>query len=211
MVDFTQQLQAIGQLIDQGQLQQAALALNEAQKQHPKDARVALVGVRLAERAGNLPGAVQAARRAVALEPGWFVAVTELALQLAAQGQFSEAMEHARHAVALAPKEPRVLHAAANVAEGAGNRRQALTWAQTALQLDPQNHPLRLDYAGMLYRERQYKQAQDEYNRVLQAQPGNENALKSLLTCALQLGDQSEAQRLADVLIIRSPDDEQVR
>ena len=208
---FTQRLQQIGQWIAQGLLQPAAQALTEAQAQHPKDVRVALMGVRLAQQAGNLAGAVQAARRAVALEPGWFVAVTELALQLAAQGQFSEAMEHARHAVALAPKEPRVLHSAANVAEVAGDGQQALTWARTALQLDPQNHPLRQDYAGMLYRERQYKQAQDEFNRVLQAQPGNETALRNLLTCALQLGDQSEAQRLADVLIIRSPDDEQVR
>lgn len=208
---FTQRLQQIGQWIAQGLLQPAAQALTEAQAQHPKDVRVALMGVRLAQQAGNLAGAVQAARRAVALEPGWFVAVTELALQLAAQGQFSEAMEHARHAVALAPKEPRVLHSAANVAQGAGDGKQALTWAQTALQFDPQNHPLRLDYAGMLYRDRQYKQAQDEFNRVLQAQPGNETALRNLLTCALQLGDQSEAQRLADVLIIRTPDDEQVR
>ena len=74
---FTQRLQQIGQRIAQGQLQPAAQALNEAQAQRPKDVRVALMGVRLAQQAGNLAGAVQAARRAVALEPNWFVAVTE--------------------------------------------------------------------------------------------------------------------------------------
>ena len=115
---FTQRLQQIGQWIAQGLLQPAAQALTEAQAQHPKDVRVALMGVRLAQQAGNLAGAVQAARRAVALEPGWFVAVTELALQLAAQGQFSEAMEHARHAVSRPGHDQRVLQSLAYLPAG---------------------------------------------------------------------------------------------
>ena len=51
---FTQRLQQIGQWIAQGLLQPAAQALTEAQAQHPKDVRVALMGVRLAQQAGNL-------------------------------------------------------------------------------------------------------------------------------------------------------------
>ena len=58
---LTLALQQIRGLIEAGQLQPAAQALNAAQKQAPLDARVPLVGMRLAQRAGNLAGATQAA------------------------------------------------------------------------------------------------------------------------------------------------------
>ena len=73
---FTQRLQQISQWIAQGQLQQAAQALTQAQAQEPQDARIALLGMRLADQAGNPAGALKAAQRAVALAPGWHVALT---------------------------------------------------------------------------------------------------------------------------------------
>ena len=208
---FTQQLQAIGQLIDQGQLQQAALALNEAQKQHPKDARVALVGVRLAERAGNLPGAVQAARRAVALEPGWHVAVMELALALMRAGENAEAMEQARLAVALDANNPEVLRRAVQVARQTGHPDYALPWTGNLLQHFPDDNNLRLRYAYLLKTNKQADKAREQFQQVLQADPESTDALWGLFSCALTGDDKEEARRLIDILIIRMPDDENTR
>ena len=103
---FTQALQHIRGLIEAGQLQPAAVALNAAQKQAPTDARVPLIGMRLAQRAGKPEQAVQSARRALALAPGWHVAQIELALLLAQQKQGDEAMQLAMQALAGAPQEP---------------------------------------------------------------------------------------------------------
>ncbi len=208
---FTQQLQQIDLWISQGQLPQAAQALTEAQAQFPRDARIALLGMRLAEQAGNPAGALKAAQRAAMLEPGWHVAATELASLLARQGHMDEALKQARHAVAMAPKETKVLRAAAAIADRAGQTPQGMTWAQTSLNLDPDDRQLRLAYANMLERSRQYEKAREQFNLVLQAQPDNEEALMGLFFCAMRLKDEDEARRLADVLIIRRPDDEQLR
>ena len=60
---LTHELLRIRNLIGQGQLREAALALNQAQRAAPQDARVPMMGMRLATAAGNLEGATQAARR----------------------------------------------------------------------------------------------------------------------------------------------------
>lgn len=208
---FTQELQRIGQWIAAGQLPEAAQALNAAQQRFPRDARIALLGVRLADKAGNLPGAMQAARRAVALEPGWHVALTELAVLLARQGENKEALAQMRHAVALQPSNVQVLRVASAVARQAGEVEQAMTWAHTSLQHDPADTELRLGLAGMLAGQGQHAQARKEYEHVLQAQPNQAEALWGLLMCAIHLKDGDEAKRLADIFIIRLPDDERVR
>ncbi|RRD56254.1 methyltransferase domain-containing protein [Comamonadaceae bacterium OH2545_COT-014] len=208
---FTQELQRIGQWIAAGQLQEAAQALNAAQERFPRDARIALLGVRLADKAGNLRGALQAARRAVALEPGWHVAVMELAVLLARQQEYKEALAQARHAVALQPRSAQVLRLAAAVANQAEDLEQAIIWAKTSLQLAPDDIELRLGLAGMLSKKQQYAEAKQAYEAVLQAQPNQGEALWGLLMCAIHLKDEDEAKRLADIFIIRFPDDERVR
>ena len=208
---FTQRLQQISQWIAQGHLQQAAQALTQAQAQEPQDARIALLGMRLADQAGNPAGALKAAQRAVALAPGWHVALTELAALLARQGKAKEALPLARQAVAAAPQDLKVLRTAAGIADHADDKEQALTWAQTALGLAPDDVQLRAAYAGMLDRAGQFEQARAEYSKVLEVRPGDEEMLRGLFFCTLRLEDMDEARRLADVLIIRHPDDEQIR
>ena len=84
---FTKELVRIRNLIGEGKLHDAAVALNEAQRSAPRDARIPLMGMRLAASAGNAEGATLAARRAVALAPKWPVALIELALSLTRQGK----------------------------------------------------------------------------------------------------------------------------
>ena len=73
-------LEAIEKLIGHRTLQRAAQELNELVRIAPGDARVYLMGSRLAEAAGNLQASIDTARRAVGAAPGWSVALTELAM-----------------------------------------------------------------------------------------------------------------------------------
>ena len=88
---FTTELARIRSLIGEGKLQDAALSLNQAQRAAPRDARVPLMGMRLATVARNFEAATMAARRALALAPDWPVALIELALSLTRQGKNEEA------------------------------------------------------------------------------------------------------------------------
>ena len=93
---FTQELQAIGRMIDKDQLRKAATSLNLARAERPADARVLLMGMRLAQKAGNLPMAIKSARQALQMEPTWHVPMIELAQMLSQSHQAEEAMTLAR-------------------------------------------------------------------------------------------------------------------
>ena len=204
---FTQALQHIRGLIEAGQLQPAAVALNAAQKQAPTDARVPLIGMRLAQRAGKPEQAVQSARRALALAPGWHVAQIELALLLAQQKQGDEAMQLAMQALASAPQEPQVMAGAINVALFSDRGEQTLAWAEDGVRRFPDNAGIRLFLARYLAAQKRHGDAAAQYEYVQQRAPANEEALQGLLDCALALGDDGQARAWADRLLALKPDD----
>ena len=204
---FTQALQHIRGLIEAGQLQPAAVALNAAQKQAPTDARVPLIGMRLAQRAGKPEQAVQSARRALALAPGWHVAQIELALLLAQQKQGDEAMQLAMQALASAPQEPQVMAGAINVALFSDRGEQTLAWAEDGVRRFPDNAGIRLFLARYLAAQQRHSDAAAQYEYVHQRAPANEEALQGLLDCALALGDDGQARAWADRLLALKPDD----
>ena len=80
---IAKRLQTVQHLIDSGKLSEAAERLGAVAKSAPEDPRVYLIGMRLADAAGNPKKAEDAVRRAVQLTPEWPVAVTELSLLLA--------------------------------------------------------------------------------------------------------------------------------
>lgn len=67
-------LEAARTLIAKGDLKQAALTLNKAQKQLPNDPRVFMLAGLMAEKSGNINGAFEALRRSVAMAPDWALA-----------------------------------------------------------------------------------------------------------------------------------------
>ena len=207
---FSQELLRIRTLIGHGQLQDAAQALNQAQRNAPQDARVPLLGMRLATAAGNLQGAITAARRAVALAPGWPVALSELALALARQRQNDEALQVARQAVQAAPEDPEVIQRAVAVADHAGASTEAMAWATKGLELQPDDLRYRQVLGFQLARDKKFAEAKSHFDRVLEAQPNHTDALRGALTCAMDLKD-GTAPGLADRLLALQPDDENVR
>ncbi|MCB2037800.1 MAG: tetratricopeptide repeat protein, partial [Ottowia sp.] len=101
-----------------------------------------MLGMRMADKAGNPAAAIQAARKALELSPDWHVTLVELAKLLAEQDQRDEAMKLIRRAIDMEPFDTDVRVAAINVAARAGQPDQALTWARQGVQ----NHP---DHLGM--------------------------------------------------------------
>ena len=208
---FTLQLQQIRGLIEAHQLPQAAQALNAAQQQAPKDARIPLLGMRLAERAGNLERATQAARRALALAPDWHVAQIELALLLARQKQGDEAISLAMRALASAPQEAQVMVGAINVALSAERHEQTLKWAEDGVRRFPESAGIRLFLARFLAAQGRLADATTHYEFILQRLPHHEETLQGLLSCALSMDDQARARTYAERLLALKPFDENAR
>ena len=109
---FTRDLMHIDNLILKRDLHSAAAALNTATRTRPTDPRVFLLGMRLAEAAGNANGAIDMGKRAIALNPTWHVSVTEMAMLLSRLNKHAEAVEQVRTAVALSPRNLGVLRRA---------------------------------------------------------------------------------------------------
>ena len=208
---LTHELLRIRNLIGQGQLREAALALNQAQRAAPQDARVPMMGMRLATAAGNLEGATQAARRGLALAPDWPVALSELALALARQSKTEEAMQHARKAVALTPNDPMVIQRALAVAERAEPSAETLQWALKGQKLQPDDMRYALFLGDRFARQKNYAQARVHYEAILDKEPDNVVALRGALTCAMDMKDSAAATARADQLLALQPDDENVR
>jgi predicted TPR repeat methyltransferase len=212
---FTQELQRILQLIDQGQLQPAALALNQAQRRSPQDARVLLVGVQLTLKAGNLDGAIQAARRALALAPRWPMAMLGLGALLIERGQKDEekdeAMRLASSAVAREPDDPDVLCKAADIASDGKQKEQAFAWRERALALRPDDAQLRFILGRNLFELKRHADAKPHFEWLEQRFPNEPDVLLGLMDCALAASDSAAAQSYADRALAVAPDDPNVQ
>ena len=64
-------IEAARTLIEQGQLAQAADALNQARAQFPNDPRVYMMAGVMSEKAGNVAGAFQLMQTGLSLAPNW--------------------------------------------------------------------------------------------------------------------------------------------
>lgn len=207
---FTVELQRISGLIEAKELLQAAHALNAAQQQATSDPRVFLLGMRLAEQAGNLENAIKAARRALALAPQWHIAQIELALLLARQNQSDEAIQLATQALAAAPNDAHVMAVAINTAHFAKRREQLQAWAEESVRRfsDADDLGLRMFLAQYLANQRRYGEAIEHFEYIGQRVPHHPVVLRGLLNCALNVGGHEEkARAYADQLLAVVPDE----
>ncbi len=214
---LAKRLHAIQQLITAGELKDAALKLNAEVKRTPNDPRIYLMGMRLAEAAGNPAGALEAARRAVKATPEWPVAVTELALLLARQNQFPEAMEMAERAVRLDGNNLEVLARVIDIAHRARNYDMAIVWLERAAVVNPDNIEIKRLLARDWRVTGQHDKAQAAYDQLVEALPDDRevllgrafNALDYQITCRRRCGiarpcwpaipDDEEAQFYSEV------------
>ncbi|MEO8656288.1 MAG: methyltransferase domain-containing protein [Ramlibacter sp.] len=208
---LAKRLHRIQQLITAGELKEAAQKLNVEVERAPGDPRIYLMGMRLAEAAGNPAGALEAARRAVNVMPEWPVAVTELALLLARQNQFAEAIEQAQLAVKLDGNNPQVLAGVIDIAHRAQHFELAIAWLQSAMHISPGNADIQLLLARDWRMTGQMEKSVAAYNELLSRDPAQEQALLGRAQTAMAMGNQQLALRDCEALLAAHPEDEEVQ
>ena len=208
---LAKRLHAIQQLITAGDLKDAALKLNVEVKRAPNDPRIYIMGMRLAEAGGNPAGALEAARRAVEAAPDWPVAVAELALLLARQNQFNEAMENAERAMQLDGSNPDVLTRAIDVAHRAQYFARAIDWLERASAILSGRTDIKLLLARDWRETGQPEKALPIYDQLIEADPTNRVALMGRAQTAIATGNLSSASRDCESLLELGVDNEEVR
>lgn len=203
--DLTQELQRIGALIATGQLPPAAQALTDARKRYGEDSRIYMLGARLAEKAGNAAGALQAAERAQKVAPEWHVATMELALLLMRQGKHQEALVQARKGVRLAPEDLEVVRRAAGIAIRANNLEATLAWLRKAVSLKPSDRLFRTLLARQLLHAGKSEEAFAMYDALVPEQPWETETLIGRAKAALALGRLEQARQDAEALLQLEP------
>ena len=207
---LAQRLQTIQKLIKNSKLPEAATKLNAAVKAAPGDARVFLMGMRLAEASGNAAGALDAARRAVNLAPQWAVAVTELAFLLARQNHLKEAVTQAQRAVELDGNNPELLARVIDVAHRAQHFDLALAWLQRAAVISPDNADIKRLLARDLRLTGQFDKALATYNALLEASATDTLSLMGRVQTALAMDNPAAALKDCETLLSLHPGNEEV-
>ena len=207
---LAQRLQTIQKLIKNSKLPEAATKLNAAVKAAPGDARVFLMGMRLAEARGNAAGALDAARRAVNLAPQWAVAVTELAFLLARQNHLKEAVTQAQRAVELDGNNPELLARVIDVAHRAQHFDLALAWLQRAAVISPDNADIKRLLARDLRLTGQFDKALATYNALLEASATDTLSLMGRMQTALAMDNPAAALKDCETLLSLHPGNEEV-
>lgn len=198
-------------LIGKNQLQDAAKALNELQRAHPQDARIPLLGMAMAEQAGNILGAEKAARRALQLAPDWPTAQIQLARLLTRMQRGEEAMQLATQALAEAPSDAEIMVGAINVAALTNHDEQAMSWAEQGIERFPKHHGIRLFIANQFVASNEPEKAKVHYEFIYNHISRHEIVVRGLMTCNKLLGKDEEAKKYADLLLEMKPDDEEVK
>jgi predicted TPR repeat methyltransferase len=206
---IVKRLQTVQQLIDTGKLSEASERLNAAAKSAPADPRVYLIGMRLADAAGNPKRAEEAVRRAVQLTPDWSVAVTELALLLARQNRFDEAVAQAQHAVALDGDNPDVIGRVIDVAHRAQSYELAAQWLERAAAIAPTNLNIRRLLARDLNLTGRHEQAVAAYDVLLEALPADAESLLGRAQTLMAMGQKERASRDTARLLAQDPASEE--
>lgn len=208
---IAKRLQTVQHLIDTGKLFEASERLIAVAKTAPVDPRVYLIGMRLADAAGNPKKAEDAVRRAVQLTPEWPVAVTELALLLARQNRFDEAIEQAQRAMKLEGDSPEVVSRVIDVAHRAQRWDLAIPWLLRAEAMAPTNLKIRRLLAQDLRNIGEHGKAAAIYDVILGAAPGDTESLLGRTQALMALGEKERAVADTEALLALHPASEEYR
>lgn len=211
---FVKHLMRANQLIVDRKLPDAAKALNQLQDQNPADPRVYMLGMRLAEAAGNPTAALKSAQRAVELSPQWHVSVLELGALFSRQQRHAEALAQARKGVLLAPPENReALARAADIAASARDHQSAVEWILEAVDraggnslVSPEMLELRYRLATALRHLSRHDEAMAIFSELLELVPDSPGALVGAIECARALGDKPAERIHAAHLLSLDPE-----
>ena len=201
-------LQKAREQIAKGDLKNAALTLNKANKQWPQDPRVFMLGGLLAEKAGNIKGAFEALRKSVSLSPEWGPGQLELALLLARQNQFAEAVETAEKVAALEPKNLTVLAGVVDIAHRAGHTDMAIRHLRRGLELVPNDTMLRRLLARDLSEQGKFEESLALWAGLIAENPNDHESLVGRVQTLIACGKPEQAVPDTQALLALAPQDE---
>lgn len=193
--------------IAQGDLKNAALTLNKANRQWPQDPRVFMLGGLLAEKSGNVKGAFEALRKSVALAPDWGPGLLELALLLARQNQFKEAVETAEKVALIEPRNLQVLAGVVDIAHRAGHAEMAVRHLRRGLELVPGDVMLRRLLARDLSELGQHEESLALWTALVAENPQDPQSLIGRVQACIAAGQPAQAEQNTAALLQLAPDD----
>ena len=193
--------------IARGDLRNATATLKKANALWPKDARVFMLGGLLAEKNGNIEGAFGSLRKAVSLWPDWGPGLLELALLLARQNQFKEAVETAEKVAVLEPNNLRVLASVVDIAHRAGHVEMAVRHLRRGLQLVPGDRTLSQYLARDLSGLGHHDEALALWDTLVAESPSDPHCLVGRIQACIAAGKPEKAQGNASVLFSQAPED----
>ncbi len=202
-----QHLETARTLIAKGELKEAAKVLNKAQKQLPNDPRVFMVAGWMAEKSGNIDGAFQALRRSVAMAPDWGPGLLELALLLARQNQFKEAVETAEKVARLEPRNLQVLAGVIDIAHRAGHSEMAIRHLRRGLELVPGDAQLRRLLARDLSGQGQHAESVELWSGLIAENASDAESLLGRAQALLAAGTPAKAIADTTALLALVPGD----
>lgn len=200
-------LESARALIAKGELREAALVLNKAQKKNPNDPRVFMVGSWLAEKSGNLKAAFESMRRSVAMAPDWGPGLLELALLLARQNQFKEAVDTAEKVAKLEPRNLQVLAGVIDIAHRAGHTEMAIQHLRRGLELVPGDPQLTTLLARDLSSQGAHEESIALWGHLIDAAPQNTEYRMGRVLAQLAAGKPSQAIPDTTALLEIAPGD----
>ncbi|AVT03438.1 tetratricopeptide repeat protein [Paracidovorax avenae] len=202
-----QHLDTAREQIARGDLQQAALTLNKAQRTQPNDPRVFMLAGLMAEKAGNIPKAFDGLRRAVALAPDWGPGQLELALLHARQNQMREAVELAEKLAAREPRNLVVLAGVVDIAHRAGDLDMAVRHLRRGLEMVPGDVQLRRLLARDLSDQGQHAEALQVWGALIDENPHDTEARLGRVKACIAAGTPAQAVADTTALMELAPGD----
>lgn len=193
--------------IARGDLKKAALTLNKANALWPQDPRVFMLGGLLAEKSGNVKGALEALRKSVSLAPDWGPGLLELSLLLARQNQFPEAIEIAEKVASLEPKNLQVLAGVIDIAHRAGHLDMAVRHLRRGLDLVPGDMALRRLLARDLSEQGKHEESLAMWDALVLEQPADAQSLVGRVQACIAAGKPTDARESTTALLGLAPGD----
>lgn len=193
--------------LTKGDLRSAAATLNKANALWPQDARVHMLGGLLAEKAGNIKGAFEALRKSVSFAPDWGPGLLELALLLARQNQFKEAVETAEKVALLEPRNLQVLAGVVDIAHRAGHSEMAIRHLRRGLELVPGDVMLRRLLARDLSEQGQHEESLALWSALVAENPEDSRSLIGRVQACLAAGTPLDAEPNTAALLKLAPND----
>ena len=198
-------LETANSFIEQGKLGEAAIVLNQARAVNAKDPRVFMMAGLMAEKSGNLTGALQLMRTGVSLAPTWAPSLISLAQFQVRQGSFSEALLLAQAAVDNDRNNLDILRNAAGVAANAGGLEAQLRFAEEALALQPENTDWKVFYACSLRSLRRHDEALTIWNALLRDNPTSAELRMQRFYDLITMGNLEAARTDSQALLSAEP------